>query len=59
MILSMKDGDGQLDNYIAEFEMLLCMSRFLRTVARSEHRGRLVLVQVLDRDGSSDMRRGR
>jgi hypothetical protein len=23
MILSMKDGDGQLDNYIAEFEMLL------------------------------------
>jgi hypothetical protein len=23
MILSMKDGEGQLDNYIAEFEMLL------------------------------------
>jgi hypothetical protein len=23
MALSMKDGDGQLDNYIAEFEMLL------------------------------------
>jgi hypothetical protein len=23
MVLSMKDGDGQLDNYIAEFETLL------------------------------------
>jgi hypothetical protein len=28
MALSMKDGDGQLDNYIAEFEMLLRKARW-------------------------------
>jgi hypothetical protein len=28
MILSMKDGEGQLNNYIAEFEMLLWKARW-------------------------------
>jgi hypothetical protein len=30
MALSMKDGDGQLDNYIAEFETLLRKARWER-----------------------------